>query len=175
MKNWLSPAEMIKKTAAWEENDISKRTSHNVSPTFKKWLVNALDTRTSGSLNAFFFYSGPTQQERPGPYFNPQQQSIIFTHFYVALYSVAENTFFLKIHFSSIEYVFPFSQDFVFNLLYLLVYFVSQITAIFNLLHPQQHFSFKTRATRVSRKRYHSNLFCSQLPLLLGHTVVFFV
>ena len=108
------------------------------------------------------FYYGSAQQQRPALYANSQRQSIVVSYFDVALYSATENTFFLKVYFSSVEYVFPFSQGFVLNLLCLLVYFLRRIIAPLNSSHPEQYFSLKARATWVSRKRYHSDLLCSQ-------------
>ena len=120
---------------------------------------------------SFYFFSA--QRQRSALYFNPQQQSIIVTYFYVTSYEygATENTFFAKVYFSSIEYVFPSSQDFVLNLLCSLVYFLSRTIVTFNSLYPEQHFPLKARATCISRKQYYSSLSCSQSPLLLAHTI----
>ena len=117
------------------------------------------------------FYYSSAQQQRSALYLNLQQRSIIITYFDVALYSTTQNTFFLNVYFYSIEYVFPPSQDFVLKLVCLLVYFLSGILVTFNSLHPEQLFCVKARATWVCRKRYHSDLLCSQFPLILAHTV----
>ena len=162
MKNLLSPAEVLKR-AAWKENGLSKRIFHGISPTFNKWSINALNTQTTGSLHDLFlllvWFRATTTTSA---LLYPQQQSIIVTCFDVALYCATENTFFLKVSFSFIEYIFPSLQGFVLNLLCLLVYFVNRITATFNSLHPKQHFSLKARATWVSRKQCHSDIFCPQ-------------
>ena len=126
------PAEMLKKQQH-EKTTILVLDHHNTFYTIFR-AVHALNTQITKSLHTLSFYRGSVQQQQPALCFYPQHQSIIVTYLDAALYSATENTFLLKVYFSSIEYVFPSMQHFVHNLLCLLVSFLVEQ------LSPSTHF-----------------------------------